>query len=134
MLNVFPELLSFGLLSATIIRVTIAIILLVIGYETVTKKRLDFDSYFKTKEFPMASVLSWKLGVAEIIVGIFLLVGLYTQIATLIAVFLFFALLHIENEDKKILPHTSTFYLIMVVISTTLLFSGAGAFAIDLPL
>lgn len=134
MLNTFPELLNFGLLAPTIIRLILAIILLVLGYETIFKKRLSFCLYFKAKEYPLAAFLPWKLGIAEIITGIFLFFGFFTQIASIVSMYLFFTLLYIENRDEKILPHTSTFYLVMIFVSATLLFSGAGIFAVDLPL
>ena len=111
-----------------------AIVLIVIGYETVVRKRLSFSSYFEAKEYPLARLIPWKLGVAEVLAGLFLLFGFFTQVAAIVGIFLFFTLLHIENRDERILPNTSTFYLIMVVLSISLLFSGAGAFAIDLPL
>lgn len=134
MLNIFPELLNYGLLAPTIIRITLAVTLLFIGYETVFSKRLSFLSYFEAKKYPLAKLLPWKLGIAEIIAGLFLFFGFYTQIAALVTVFLSLMLLYIENRDEKILPHSLTFYLMLVIVSVTLLFSGAGAFAVDLPL
>lgn len=134
MLNIFPELLNYGLLAPTIIRITLAITLLFIGYETVFSKRLNFLSYFEAKKYPLAKLLPIKLGVAEIIAGLFLLFGFFTQVAALATVFLSLMLMYIENRDEKILPHSLTFYLIIAILSVTLLFSGAGAFAIDIPL
>lgn len=113
----------------------LAFILVNIGIEILKpSKRALFAAYFSSKEFPLANLLPWKLGIAQIILGIFFLFGMFTQIASLIAIYIFFSLFYIENRAEKILPHTSAFYLVMIVIAFSLLFTGAGAFAVDLPL
>lgn len=134
MLNTFPELLNYAILSPTLLRLVLAFTLITIGLDTIRNKRALFMAYFSSRDYPMANFLPWKFGIAEIILGIFFIFGFFTQVAALIAIYILFALFYIENRAEKILPHTSTFYLVMIVIAISLLFTGAGAFAVDLPL
>jgi len=135
MLNTFPELLNYSLLSPTLLRWVLAFILITIGIEIIKPaKRALFSAYFSSKEFPLADFIPWKLGIAQIVLGVFFFFGMFTQIASLIAIYIFFSLFYIENRVERILPHTSAFYLVMIVISISLLFTGAGALAVDLPL
>lgn len=134
MLNTFPELLNYSLLAPTLLRLILAFVLITVGIDTITKKRSLFASYFISREFPLANLLPWKFGISEIILGLFFFFGFFTQVASLIAIYILLSLFFIENRAEKILPHNSTFYLIMIVIAISLLFSGAGAFAVDLPL
>jgi uncharacterized membrane protein YphA (DoxX/SURF4 family) len=134
MLNVFPDLLSLSILAPTVIRLVVGIFLVVLGWKTITKKRLAFESYFQAKQYPLAAWLPWKLGMAEILVGIFIIIGFFTQVAALLAVYIFFTLMYIDDRKEKIFPYTATFYLVLVFVTLTLLITGAGAFAFDLPL
>lgn len=60
--------------------------------------------------------------------------GFYTQIAALILALITFAETYIEYKEPVILKRNFVFYILLLAISLSPLFSGAGAFAIDLPL
>jgi uncharacterized membrane protein YphA (DoxX/SURF4 family) len=135
MLNTFPELLNYSLLSPTILRLLLAFVLISIGIEILKPTtRALFVAYFSSKEFPLSNFIPWKLGIAQITLGVFFVFGIFTQISALVAIYVLFSLFYIENRVERILPHTSMFYLTMIIIAISLLFSGAGAFAVDLPL
>jgi uncharacterized membrane protein YphA (DoxX/SURF4 family) len=134
MLNTFPELLNYAMLGPTILRLVLAFTLISIGLDTIRNKRALFMAYFASKEYPLANILPWKFAIVEVILGVFFLFGFFTQISALIAIYVLFSLFYIENREEKILPHTSFFYVVMIVIALSLLFTGAGAFAVDLPL
>lgn len=134
MLNTFPELLNYAMLGPTLLRLVLAFTLITIGIDTIRNKRALFVAYFAGKEYPMANILPWKFAIVEIILGVFFLFGFFTQITALISVYVLFSLFYIENRAERILPHTSFFYVVMIVIALSLLLTGAGAFAVDLPL
>lgn len=135
MLNTFPELLNYTILAPTIIRFLLSFVLITIGVSIIKPTtRALFAAYFSSKEYPLAAFLPWKFAIVQILLGLFFFFGFFTQISSLIAMYVFFSLFYIENRAEKILPHTSDFYLVMIIISLTLLFTGAGAFAVDLPL
>jgi uncharacterized membrane protein YphA (DoxX/SURF4 family) len=74
------------------------------------------------------------LGAIEIVGGIMLILGLYTQIAALVLGLLTLAEAYTEYKDPLILKRNFVFYTMLFAILLSLLLSGAGAFAIDLPL
>lgn len=116
-LSIFPDLLTFGLLSPLIIRIAIGSFLIYIG-----KKRYNKD-------------LSWS-SLFYIISGALLFVGLYTQVAVLLAIAVLkmdFYLDHYKNQMP--IPEDKKFYYGIIIISTlSLIFTGPGLFAFDLPL
>jgi hypothetical protein len=60
--------------------------------------------------------------------------GLYTQIAALAFVILSGIELYTEFTEGNVLRRDIVFYLLVFAISLSLLLSGAGAFAKDIPL
>lgn len=134
MLNIFPDLLTYGLVSATLLRVIVGFVLIRFGFSTLLKnKRLAMEKLVENK-YPSPGLMVWVLGILKIITGAFLIMGLLTQGAALVAAYIFVNLLIIDDTDDRIFGQTPLFYLVMIVISISLLFSGAGFFAIDLPL
>jgi len=134
MINVFPTLLSYGLFAPFLLRITIAIVFLVLGWSFVTTKRISLAAYFEANDYPLGSVLPWLLGSITLLTGIFFLFGFFTQVAVLISMYVLLNLMSIERREEKVLPYPQVFYLLMMIIATSLLFSGAGAFGIDLGL
>jgi uncharacterized membrane protein YphA (DoxX/SURF4 family) len=63
-----------------------------------------------------------------------LVVGFLTQGAAIVAAYIFVNLAIVDDKDDRIFGQTGLFYLIMIAASVSLLFSGAGFWAIDLPL
>ena len=74
------------------------------------------------------------LGVLEIISGAMILVGLYTQIVALVLALLIFIELYAEYKESSLVKRDIVFYILIFAISLSLLFTGAGAFSLDLPL
>ncbi len=70
----------------------------------------------------------------EVIAGGMLVLGLYTQIAALAVLVLATIGIYFEYKDREILKRDIVFYSLMAVIAFSLLLSGAGAFAFDIPL
>lgn len=66
--------------------------------------------------------------------GVLLLIGLWTQIAALVFVLSSGVELYIEWRAREILKRDVVFYLLVFVTSLSLLLTGAGAYAIDIPL
>jgi hypothetical protein len=114
MLSLFPELLFLSPFAAFLIRVAIAITLAYVSYEHIVRG----GSYFLS------------LGVLEAALALMLLTGFYTQAAALTALFLTIAMLFMPTV--RTLPQ-STLALIAVMCATLLL-TGAGPLAFDLPL
>jgi uncharacterized membrane protein YphA (DoxX/SURF4 family) len=115
-LSLFPSLLTFGLFAPLLLRLIVSYFLLSNGWKTV-----------KTEN------KKW-LAIPQMLCGVMLFVGAYTQAIVLIA------LVCIKLEwwtNRKTSPATSDkmmVYWLVGVILLSLLLTGPGAFAIDYPL
>lgn len=116
-LNPFPVLLSFTLLAPFFLRLVLGVTFIHFGTRTL-----------KTKNYK--AVRSY----LEIIVGFMLIVGFYTQIGAAAAALIMLYELILKIRRRAFLTDGVNYYLILFVIAISLLFSGAGFFAFDLPL
>lgn len=127
MLNPFPELLTFGLLSPFIIRICLGIMFVRHGYFKLFKNRDELAG--KTAKNVMIAV-----GSVEIIGGIMLLLGFLTQIAALVLAILVLSVAIYKKRSGGITKRDLSFAVFVFLILISLLFSGAGFFAFDVPL
>lgn len=70
----------------------------------------------------------------ELLVGVLLFIGLYTQIATLLSAALCMSLIYKRTTHPQLAPRESLVYLLALIISLTLLVLGPGILGFDLPL
>lgn len=119
MLSLFPTLLAFGLLGPFLLRVLLGIILI-------------FWSQRRIRNRESGGKLAF--AILEGIVGVLLVIGLFTQLAALIAAVVFIIKLIPKVRNKAFLSAGINYYFILLVISLSLLVLGPGAFAFDLPL
>ncbi|MBX4195769.1 hypothetical protein KW796_02340 [Candidatus Parcubacteria bacterium] len=117
MLNPFPGLLIYSTLAPFILRIVLGFIFLDLGILDYRKK-----GYMKL------------LGIVEVIGALMLFIGFYTQIAALLFVIISAASFYIEYKADTILKRDIVFYMLLLAISISLLLTGAGAYAKDIPL
>lgn len=117
MLNPFPELLTYSMMAPFILRIVLALIYLDIGL-------LNMKKGGNTR----------LIGIVEVVASILLFVGLYTQIAAIIFIVITGISFYIEYKDASVLKRDIVFYLLVLAISISLLLTGAGSYAKDLPL
>ena len=123
MLNPLPELLSFGFIAPSLLRVIIgAYFLQQIWLTLVTNRKKP-----KNK-------LSKYIAGIELFGAIAVIIGFYTQIAVLILIVSTLTNLVLDIKSDKLNALKKDFYLLLFAILISLLFTGAGFFAIDLPL
>ncbi len=118
--SIFPELYNFREFSPFILRITVAVIFMNMGWRDITKK-----TGWK--------IINFILGITKIATGIFLLVALYTQVAALFAIVLslFKILSDLKSGEYK---YNLGYHTLILVVSLSLLLTGPGTFSIDLPL
>lgn len=133
-LNTFPDLLTFSQLSPLILRVVIGVIALNLGYLKLTKEKIDWQKLFETINIHPTIFFVKVLAYTEIIGGLMLIAGAYIQITAIIFAILFFCEAVLDYRESELEDRDLTFYILMFAISLSLIFLGAGAFAIDLPL
>ncbi len=134
MLNTFPELLNFSFFAITLLRITAGLIFVYFGYLKLTKDKEVKINFFNTIGFKPAIFWLYLIAVVEIVVGLMITVGFLTQIASIIASLIMFASVIIKIIKPSSLPNTTDFYILFFVVFLSLILTGAGAFAFDLPL
>ncbi|MBT3282907.1 DoxX family protein [bacterium] len=137
MLNIFPDLLFLQILAPFILRIALGVMFIWIGYSYLFKDRVAAIALLSNKWPKIAKPSILFGGGFAIVTGLLLIVGLFTQGAAiagaLIAMDALFAKF-LYKEFDKVVKYSKMFYILILIISLSLIVSGAGAFAIDLPL
>lgn len=123
MLNPFPSLLIFGFFAPTILRVAVALLSFYVAYVT-----------WRAEAGKATSPVGWASIVANIVIGGMLLVGYYTQWAALIALLMRLASFVLPRTYQHFVVLPTSTRLLAIALLISLLFTGAGALAFDLPL
>ena len=132
MLSLFPQLLFLSPLSATLLRITAACLFLFLTYFYFNKRkelgRIEF--MFASNGVWIPLVLTFFTALAS--AG--LLLGAYTQLAAILGAL--FALKSIvwKRHYSAVFPFSRVTMTLVLVICISLIFTGAGAFAVDWPL
>lgn len=125
MLSVFPELLTYGFFAPMLLRQMVGLYMIGVGI-------VHFERAKEKRTLPV--FWFWSLGVGELIVGALLIVGVWTQLAAIAAALYSIKMLAFRNSRFSELVLNDHFvYIFTLAISLSLLITGAGAFAIDLP-
>lgn len=140
-LTLFPTLLSFGFgsyfIAPLFLRLCVAV---AFGYQAVQHikhKRAVAEELGGALRFLSLESAVWLTGVlilTEAALGLLLFVGAYTQLAALLAGLGLAKMAYLKKHFHAYAPLPRSTYLVLIVICFTLLFTGAGQYAIDLPL
>ena len=133
MLNTFPDLLAFGLIAPLILRIAVGAMFLNAGVKKLRQRTWVF-ALFERLNLKPASTYTIAFGVLECVAGALLIVGFLTQIAALITLLISAFALYSKSKHPEQTPGSRGVFFLLLVISLSLLFSGAGFFAFDLPL
>jgi len=116
-LSLFPSLFVFSSLAPTLLRITVAFILVGIGYKTV---RVGGGSTF--------------VGIVEILASLLILAGFLTQLGVIIALITIISIVVKNSRNYNRPEYFMGYNFLLIVILLSLLITGPGAFALDLPL
>ncbi len=114
-LSIFPQLLFLGLIAPLLLRVTVGLFILSLGWENY-KKPSKWTTIFYA------------------VSGILLVLGLYTQIAALVGIIIIKTDFWINKKTRMFSKNEMILYVMAVIILLSLLFTGPGFLAFDLPL
>ena len=134
MLNPFPDLLMYSFLAPFILRVFLGLIFIDLGILKFRGEKESWRTSFDTLGLRPADLFVSVYGSLQIAGGILLLIGMWTQVATLVFAIFTGIELYIEWRMREVLKRDVVFYLLLFIISLSLLITGAGAYAIDIPL
>lgn len=132
--NLFPDLFNFSLLAPSILRAALGLIFLNLGLLKLSKERRGWISSFNLLNLHPAGFFTGLLGIIETVGGFLLIVGAYTQLTALILLIISLCELMIEYREESVLKRDFVFYLLLATICVSLLLTGAGLFAVDIPI
>lgn len=122
MLSVFPSLLSYEQLAPFILRLVLGLTLAFFGYQKI--RGVGGSSGSNSKLY----------GAVEIVISLFLVIGLWTQLAALLNAIILAIKIGFKIRNKAFLTDGVNYYVLLLAMAVSLLFLGAGRFAFDLPL
>src|SRR3989344_562653 len=131
MLNLFPELLMYSFFGPFILRVIIGLIFIDLGFLKLREEKGRWLASFETLGLYPADFFVPLYAMLQIVGGLLLLVGLWTQAAALAFVIFSGIELYVEWQARDILQRDMVFYLLIFTISLALLLTCAGAYAVD---
>lgn len=120
--SLFPYLLTYEQLAPFVIRIVLGITLAYFGYQKIKGRGKSSGSN------------SIVYGASEIIVAVFLVIGLFTQLAALINAIILVIKIGYKIRDKAFLTDGINYYVLLLAMAIAVIFSGAGFLAFDLPL
>ena len=118
-LTTFPALLTYGLFAPSLLRLAVGVFILCLGLRRY-KKPYQWTTIFYA------------------ISGILIVLGLYTQISAIVAIivlkFDFYVDYYVNRKSTPVSKELYFLYALAGIILLSLLFTGPGLFAFDLPL
>lgn len=120
MLSLFPNLYQYELVAPFLLRIILGCVLLHWAF-----REMKTSASGSTKKL---------IGVVEGIAGVLLIIGLAAQGAALFACIDLLVRTFERLQKRALLTDGVNYYLILLVISISILVLGAGTFAFDLPL
>ena len=120
--SLFPYLLSYQQVAPFILRVVLGITLAWFGYKKIQQRGTSSGSN---------SVI---YGTVEIIIAMFLIIGLYTQLAALLNALILIIKIGFKIRDKAFLTDGVNYYVLLLAMALSVVFLGAGIWSFDLPL
>ena len=132
MLNTFPHLLVLGFFAPMLLRVAVACLFFCAAYAA-HKNRAAVARL----RFPVIGTASWAgnfTALVYAVIGLMLFFGGYTQIAAIAGAVAAFKAIVLGKNFDALFPYSRSTYVFVLIICLSLIISGAGALALDLPL
>jgi uncharacterized membrane protein YphA (DoxX/SURF4 family) len=137
MLSIFPELFTYGLVAPFILRVALGSYFIVQGLRRHKQDTGVWENLWSHNGMPI-KIGSLKVAPVlvkiQIVLGVLLFVGLYTQVATIFALVFVGAEVFMKHKQSPLSFNEKWFAVLVGALALSLLFLGAGFLAIDLPL
>lgn len=130
-LNVFP-IQFLAMFAYALVRLSIGSVFVYLA-GTHVRHRGELRDIFIASRFLLGELYTWSLIIFELLTGTLLVLGLYTQIASILSVVYILTSLVLYRRLHSILPNRMSLFLLLS-ISVCLFITGAGVFAVDLPI
>ncbi len=133
MLTLFPDLLNYSFFGPTIIRLTLGCILLTLAYQHLTARE-HICHEMRARFGLLAPAISFGLPTLGATVGALIVTGLFTQVAAFFTILLSVKFWVVRRTYRSIATPGALALVLMGAIALSLLLTGPGALAFDLPL
>ena len=132
MLSLFPQILFLAPLSATILRIAAALVFAYVAWRQIAQR----ETIAQTRSPVVGSGMwiVWFSTLSEGVVALGLFLGLFTQLCALVGFIIALKYIVWGRRYPAEFPLTRTASLLLAAVTLSLVFTGAGAFAFDLPL
>ena len=125
MLTLFPELLDWGFFVPFLFRIFLA-------YYILTS---SVGHWKHVKKVAANEKMSWTLlCFFELLLGLLYITGSYVQPIAAIGFVMAMLAVYLKRTHRSHFPQTNEFYMLIGLVSLSLIFLGPGAYAVDLPL
>lgn len=131
--STFPEILYLAPFSATLLRIAVAYAFIYIASEMIQRRRGVINATFPIIGHPSLWMV-WTSALITALIGCMLAIGLYTQVVAIIGAVI--AIKHGVGSlwFPSIMPLSRGAYAFLFIVCLSLIVTGAGAIAFDLPL
>jgi uncharacterized membrane protein YphA (DoxX/SURF4 family) len=133
MLSLFPQILFLAPAGTTLLRIAAAICFAYMAWYFWQER----DRFNRLEAPIVGHIRPWMVAFGEVVTGIIavlLFVGAWTQVAAIIGAIAVIKQLVFYRRYNQVYPFTQSTYWLLLCISLMLVVTGAGAFALDLPL
>jgi len=134
----FPQLLTFEIFAPLVLRIALGAFFLTVGVIRLAKQnRKTLEQHFKKIIPSLARGSVWYIGILECAIGVLFLIGLLTQIASILGVVYAAKMIVLKElrSDIRAVAHQEVFvYIFVFAISLALMLLGPGTLGFDLPL
>ncbi len=134
MLNPFPELLAYSFFAPLLLRLVLGLLFIDLGLLKFKGEKQRWIASFDSLRLRPADLMVSIYGALQMVGGLMLIAGLWTQVAALFFVLSTGTELFIESKTKEVLKRDLVFYVLTFAMALSLLVTGAGVYAIDIPL
>jgi uncharacterized membrane protein YphA (DoxX/SURF4 family) len=132
MLSLFPQILFLAPFSATLLRIVAGLVFLYLAYFHWTNHKAGSEEL--SKLIGAASVIMYIYALIELALAVGLIAGAWTQAFALLGFVITLKVLLFRRSLKELRPLSSLSYALLAAICLSLVVTGAGIFAFDLPL
>ena len=134
MQNVFPYLLSWSLLSPFILRLVAGSYFVMFGYKGLTSEWWERFDFFDRNRIHPAALFATGTATIDILAGMLLMMGFATQIVAITLAIVCITAILVKRQGEEFPSRDNHIYIILFFILVSLFISGAGFYAMDLPL
>ena len=132
MLSLFPQILFLAPFSATFLRIAAGLVFLYLAYFHFNNRRACAQEL--SALIGGASVIMYIYSLIELAVALALILGAWTQLAALVGFVISLKMLMFRKSLKELKPLSQLSYALLAIICLSVVITGAGVFAFDLPL